>query len=111
RSADPFLRFIVRTRYSIYLGVAGRLQEAVRIQAEVEALCGGDPDLGAEITGFSPYCSDLAQHGLTMAWLGRPMDGVEVIERAIESARRRRGVEASAHGRGPASRGVGAGGA
>jgi hypothetical protein len=97
RSGDPFLRFMARTPYSIYLAVAGRLQEAVRIQAEVEALCGGDPDLGAEITGFSPYCSDLAQHGLTMAWLGRPMDGVEVIERAIEIARRRRDVEASAY--------------
>jgi adenylate cyclase len=97
RSGDPFLRFMARTPYSIYLGVAGRLQEAVRIQAELEALCGGDPDLGAEITGFSPYCSDLAQHGLTMAWLGRPMDGVEVIERAIEIARRRRDVEASAY--------------
>jgi class 3 adenylate cyclase len=97
RSGDPFLRFMARAPYSAFLAVAGRLQEAVRIHAELGALCGGDPDLGAEITGFSPYCLDLAQHGLTMAWLGRPMDGVEMIERAKEIARRRRDVEASAH--------------
>src|SRR5262245_26764537 len=97
RSGDPFLRFMARTPYGAYLAVAGRLREALRIATEAEALCGGDPDLGAEITGFSPYCIDLVSRGLAMAWLGRPVDGAAVIERAIEIARRRTDAEAGAY--------------
>ena len=96
RSGDPFLRFMARTPYGLYLVLAGRLREAVRIATEAEALCGGDPDLGAEITGFSPYCMSLGARGLAMAWLGHLVDGAEVIERAIEIARRRRDAEAGA---------------
>src|SRR5262249_38532402 len=103
RSGDPFLRFLARGPYGVYLGLAGRLQEAFRIAMEEEALCGGDPDLGAEITGFSPYCVDLVSRGLTMAWLGHPMDGAAVIERAIEIARRRRDAEAGAYAHSVAS--------
>jgi class 3 adenylate cyclase len=100
---DPFLRFLARGPYCAYLPIAGRLREAIKIATEAEALCGGDPDLGAEITGFSPYCIDLAQRGLTMAWLGRPVDGAEVIERAIEIAQRRRDAEAGAYAHSMAS--------
>src|SRR5262245_44959301 len=97
RSGDPFLRFMARTPYIAYLAVAGRLRETVRIATEAEALCGGDPDLGAEITGFSPYCVAMMYRGLATAWLGRPVDGAEVIERAIEIVRRRRDAEAGAY--------------
>jgi class 3 adenylate cyclase len=97
RSGDPFLRFMARTPYGVYLAVAGRLRETVRIATEAEALCGGDPDLGAEITGFSPYCMNLVARGFATAFLGHPVDAVEVIERAIEIARRRRDVEAGAY--------------
>ena len=103
RSGDPFLRFISRGGYAVYLGPAGRLREALRIEEEFEALCGGDPGLGAEITGFSPYCVGLASRGLTMAWLGHPTDGLEVIERALEIARRRRDAEAGAYAHAMAS--------
>jgi class 3 adenylate cyclase/tetratricopeptide (TPR) repeat protein len=103
RSADPFLRFMARTPYCAYLGIAGCLREAVRIATEAEALCGGSPDLGAEITGFSPYCIDLVSRGLAMAWLGHPVDGAEVIERAIEVARQRRDAEAGAYAHSAAS--------
>src|SRR5262249_12548884 len=67
RLGDPFLRFMARTPYAVYLGVAGRLHEALRIATESEAVCGGDPDLGAGITGFSPYCVDLLTRGVVMA--------------------------------------------
>src|SRR5262245_16206100 len=97
RSGDPFLRFMARSPYSGYLAVAGRLREAVRIATEAEALCRGDPDLGAEITGFSPYCIAMMYRGLATAWLGGPVDGAEVIERAIEIVRRRRDAEAGAY--------------
>jgi len=97
RSGDPFLRFMARTPYGVYLAVAGRLRETVRIATEAEALCGGDPDLGGEITGFSPYCMNLVARGFATAFLGHPVDSVEVIERAIEIARRRRDVEAGAY--------------
>jgi hypothetical protein len=103
RSGDPFLRFMARTPYGVYLGLAGRLHEALRIATEAEPLCGGDPDLGAEITGFSPYCVDLVSRGLAMAWLGRPVDGAEVIERAIEIVPRRRDAEAGAYAHSTAS--------
>jgi class 3 adenylate cyclase/tetratricopeptide (TPR) repeat protein len=103
RSGDPFLRFLARGPYCAYLGLAGRLQEALRIAREAEALCGSDPDLGAEITGFSPYCIDLVSRGLTMAWLGRPVDAAAVIERAIGLARRRRDAEAGAYAHSVAS--------
>jgi class 3 adenylate cyclase/tetratricopeptide (TPR) repeat protein len=96
RSGDPFLRFMARTPYSAYLAVAGRLRETVRIATEAEALCGGDSDFGAEITGFSPYCMSLVARGFAAAFLGHPVDAVEVIERAIGIARRRRDVEAGA---------------
>src|SRR5262245_39932447 len=97
RSGDSFLRFMARSPYCVYLALAGRLREAVRIATEAEALCRGDPDLGAEITGFSPHCMDLLSRGLATAWLGHPVDGAEVIERAIEIARRRRDTEAGAY--------------
>src|SRR5262249_53822169 len=103
RSRDPFLRFMARTPYGAYLAAAGRLREAVGIATEAEDLCGGDPDLGAESTGFSPYCIDLAQRGVTMAWLGHPVDGAKVIERAMEIARRRRDAEAGAYAHSMAS--------
>jgi class 3 adenylate cyclase len=96
RSGDPFLRFMARTPYSAYLAVAGRLRETVRIATEAEALCGGDSDFGAEITGFSPYCMSLVARGFATAFLGYPVDAVEVIERAIGIARRRRDAEAGA---------------
>jgi adenylate cyclase len=94
RSGDPLLRFVARTAYGVYLVLAGRLREGVRIATEAEALCGGDPDLGAEITGFSPYCMTLIYRGLAMAYLGHPVDGAAVIERAIEIAGQRRDAEA-----------------
>jgi class 3 adenylate cyclase len=96
RSGDRFLRFLARGPFGVFLTIAGRIQEAVRVATEAEALCGGDPDLGTEITGFSGYCMALVGHGLAMAYLGHPVDGAEVIERAIEIARRRRDMEASA---------------
>ncbi len=103
RSGDRFLRFMARTPYGVYLALAGRIQEALTIATEAEALCEGDPDLGAEITGFSPYCAVLVSRGLAMAWLGHPVDGAEVIERAIEIARRRRDAEAGAYAHSTAS--------
>jgi class 3 adenylate cyclase/tetratricopeptide (TPR) repeat protein len=103
RSGDPFLRFMARTPYGAYLAVAGRLRETVRIATEAEALCGGDPDLGAEVTGFSPYCMSLVARGFATAFLGHPSDAVEVLERAIEIARRRRDVEAGAYAHSAAS--------
>ncbi len=74
---------------------AGRLRESVAIAAEAEALSGGDPDLGADITGFSSYCVTLAFSGAATAWLGRPLDGARVVEQAIEIARQRRDAEAA----------------
>jgi hypothetical protein len=97
RSGDPFLRFMARVPYCAYLSVAGRLREAVTIANEAEALCEDDPDLGAEITGFSPYSVALATRGIAMAWLGHPVEGADVSERAIEIARRRRDAEAGAY--------------
>src|SRR5262249_56852270 len=106
-SGDAFLRFIGRTPYSASLAVAGRLRETVRIAEEGEALCGADPDLGAEITGFSPYCVAMMYRGLATAWLGCPVDGAEVIERTIEIVRRRRDAEAGAYAHSFASEGCG----
>src|SRR5262249_13739477 len=103
RSEDRVLRFMARTPYAVYLGVAGRLREALKMATEAEAFCGSDPDLGAAITGFSPYCMDVLTRGTVMAWLGRPVDGAEVIERAIEIARRRRDAEAGAYAHSMAS--------
>src|SRR5262249_24491155 len=40
RSGDPFLGFMTRAPYGVYLGAAGRLQESVTVVTEAEALCG-----------------------------------------------------------------------
>src|SRR5438094_5078436 len=95
RSGDPFLRFFARGAFTFMLLMAGRLRESVASEAEAEALSGGDAGLGVEITGFSPYCVDLAARGAATGWLGRPLDGARVVEQAIEIARRRRDAEAT----------------
>jgi tetratricopeptide (TPR) repeat protein len=97
RSGDPFLRFMARAPFVSILLPAGRLRESVASAAEAEALSGGNPGLGADISGFSSYCLTLATRGAATAWLGRPLDGARVVEQAIEIARQRRDAEAAVH--------------
>ena len=97
RSGDPFLRFMARAPFVNMLIPTGRLRESVVGAAEAEALSGGNPDLGTDISGFSSYCVTLAARGAATAWLGRPLDGAHVVERAIEIARQRRDAEATVH--------------
>ena len=97
-SGEPFLRFMARPAFASVLYLAGRLRESFAIATEAETLSGGDADLGADIAGFSPYCFVLAARGAASAWLGRPLDGVRVLEQAIETARQRRDAEATVNG-------------
>jgi class 3 adenylate cyclase len=90
QSEDPFLRFMARCAAAFFFLFAGRLRESVALASEAEALSGGNPDLGAEITGFSPYCAVMGIRGTATALLGRPVDGARVVEQAIEIVRRMR---------------------
>ena len=60
---------------------------------EAEALCGGDPELGADVTGFSPYGLMLVPRAAALTMLGRLEDAAHEAGRAIEIGRRRKDAE------------------
>jgi adenylate cyclase len=89
QSGNAFLRFVARVPLTRALVIAGRLREAVATSGEALALGQGLPELDSE-TGNSPYGLLLVQRGYALTYLGRPAEGTQAVEQAIELARERR---------------------
>jgi class 3 adenylate cyclase/tetratricopeptide (TPR) repeat protein len=98
-SGHPLLRFGARGPAITVFSVAGLLEESVRLSDENEDLCGGDAELLADFTGFSPLAMELVSSADSLIWLGRLADAARALERAVEIARRRGDAEVlvSAH--------------
>ncbi|MGH7894540.1 MAG: hypothetical protein ACREQL_07720, partial [Candidatus Binatia bacterium] len=92
-TGDPFLEFM--TRFAM-LGAAmnlGRLEDAIVHFDHCEAVCGGDPEYGTGITGFSVHAYLLAMRGFVLGNQGHWTEALRFAERAIEIARERRDHE------------------
>jgi class 3 adenylate cyclase len=100
QSGNDMLRFLPRVLLLSVLVVRGSLREGLAISQEVETLCGGDPDAGAQFFGFSPYGLTLSIRGLALTLLGRLAEAAQVLERTIGLAQVRRDPEVPvfAHG-------------
>jgi adenylate cyclase len=92
-SGNDLLRFLARAPLTLVLAVRGDLREALAIADEEETLCGSDPDVGAQMLGFSPYGMTLAHRGLVLTLLGHLADAAQVLERTIALAQVRRDTE------------------
>ena len=96
QSGQTSLQFIARLGLASALTWAGQLREAVAAGDEVERLCGGDPEVGADPGsgfGFSPYGTVLVYRAVALAWFGRLGEATATAGRAIEIARRRQDTE------------------
>ena len=96
QSGQTSLQFIARLGLASALTWAGQLREAVAAGDEVERLCGGDPEVGADPGsgfGFSPYGTVLVYRAVALAWFGRLGEATATAGRAIEIARRRQDAE------------------
>jgi tetratricopeptide (TPR) repeat protein len=83
------LRFLARMALVSPLALIGHLREAVAVSDEAERLCDGDPELGVQVVGFSPYAMTLAYRGMALLMLGCPQEAAHELERAAEIARAR----------------------
>ncbi len=92
-SGNDLLRFLARAPLTLVLAVRGDLRGALAIADEEETLCGSDPDVGAQMLGFSPYGMTLVHRGLVLTLLGRLADAAQVLERAIALGQVRRDTE------------------
>ncbi len=87
RAGDPLLRLIGGPALS-YLGFqAGRLDDALAVQERLLADPPADPMLGADLLYYSPYIFVLMAHGFLLPFLGRPLEAVGHLERALQLAR------------------------
>jgi class 3 adenylate cyclase/tetratricopeptide (TPR) repeat protein len=86
-------RFVSRFGMASSLWHGGQLHASLSMIAEVEALCGGDPEFAAAYTGFSPYGLILVLRASVLTALGRPLEAVHEVERAIEIGRGRKDNE------------------
>jgi tetratricopeptide (TPR) repeat protein len=93
QSGTPFLRYIVLVGHGTALMIVGRLADAIGAWEEAEALGRGDPDLGADVTGFSIWGAALANRAGTLGYLGRFDAAHRDLERAMEIGRTRRDSE------------------
>jgi len=92
-SGNDVLRSLARGQLAPALAGRGCLREALAMGGEMETLCGGDPDAGAQLLGFSPYAMTLVYRGFVLALLGRLAEAAQVLERAIALAQVRREPE------------------
>jgi class 3 adenylate cyclase/tetratricopeptide (TPR) repeat protein len=88
RSGDVSLRLNVLSPLATALLVAGRLEDAVKVAEEAEALCGDDYALEMERWGFAPYVTALTSHVDALAMQGELAAAARVAEHGIEVARR-----------------------
>jgi tetratricopeptide (TPR) repeat protein len=70
-------------------GNAGDLTESLRRADDVIQLSQRDPDLGADLLGYSPYLFLLGLRGAYLAWAGRCHQGELDLQQALAAARQR----------------------
>jgi adenylate cyclase len=85
-SGNPFLRFLARVPLTRAFIIAGRPADAIIVSGEALEMGRDLPELEAE-PGLSPYGLILVQRGRALTFLGRPVEGAETMDRAIELAR------------------------
>ncbi|HXJ35767.1 MAG TPA: adenylate/guanylate cyclase domain-containing protein, partial [Candidatus Eisenbacteria bacterium] len=92
-TGDPFLEFLTRFSLSGAAMNLGHLEDAIVHLDHCMVACGGDPEYGAGITGFSVLAYLLAVRGFALANQGHWMEALRSAERATEIARQRRDLE------------------
>jgi len=92
-TGDRFPRYLIRVALISPLVHTGRLHEALARSEEAEGLSGGDPQLGVELTGFSPLGVMYANRAQALTYLGRLAEVRPALERANEIAQQRRDPE------------------
>jgi len=97
QSGNNVLQFMTRVGLTSALSFVGQLREAVAVSDEVERLCGGDTEVGAE-PGFCPYGTVLTYRAASLLWLGRLGESAATAGRAIEIARRCQDTEVLVQG-------------
>ncbi len=79
--------FSVETTYAYWLAVAGRIPRAIEAVDRVAELTGGDPAVGRELIGYSPFIWAVHCSGWMRAQAGRFDECWPRLERAIAMAR------------------------
>jgi adenylate cyclase len=93
QSGNTALQFTARVGLASALQFAGQLREAVAVSDEVERLCGGDPEVGADRLRLSPFGILLTYRAAALASLGRLGEAAATAGRAIEIARPRQDTD------------------
>jgi adenylate cyclase len=78
---------MLMSRYS------GPIPEAIRLADRAVALCAGDPDVGAELLGYSPLPRAHVNRAELFSVAGRLPEARQEVERGLEVARPRSEVE------------------
>jgi class 3 adenylate cyclase/tetratricopeptide (TPR) repeat protein len=86
RSGNPTMRFIARATLINPLHFSGHLHEALMISDEALALSDGDPRLGIDVVGFSPYLTVLLVRSMILMRTGALADSAQQLQRAREVA-------------------------
>jgi adenylate cyclase len=89
QTADRGLQVATRAGLVVAYANAGRLSEALARAGEAIELGQRDPDVGAELIGYSPYLFVLGVRGLVYAEMGRYPEAERDLDRALGLARQR----------------------
>jgi tetratricopeptide (TPR) repeat protein len=92
-AGDRDIEVAARLLRSPFLSLVGKLREAVAIAAPVLEGSPEAAEVGAAAVGFSPYPFLLSWRGSLLAALGRPVEGLADVERALDLARARPSAE------------------
>jgi adenylate cyclase len=89
----PGLALTMRVNLSYLMFILGDWPESMAILEEGVAVNPEDPTLGADLIGFSPWIWMSAVRGLLNAYMGRPERTLEMIDAALDVARRHGDME------------------
>jgi class 3 adenylate cyclase/tetratricopeptide (TPR) repeat protein len=88
-SQDIRLKLVTATGLTVFAPYVGPVSEGLHSADETISLAAGDPDLGADILGFSLLQFALRARGELLVLAGRLAEGRRLIELALDQARQR----------------------
>jgi class 3 adenylate cyclase/tetratricopeptide (TPR) repeat protein len=85
-AGDPGLKLVLRVGAAYSLMNLGRLREALPFVDKNLETAPGDPRLGAEIAGFSPYIQTFILRSMILTFMGHPKDARRDLDRTLQLA-------------------------